>query len=141
MINLHELLGIAEENFCDYKVHFATGSFDKKKPYNEFLIDGFKNWQEKQTNKNFGRKYILSLIYYDKDVWLFGGVYKVLPIAPKPIKDDKGWNGWKYETELTDKAVDYIGRAIFKFKKEFRVSYLVVVLELKNGEIIDKIRL
>ena len=141
MINLHELLGIAEENFCDYKVHFATGSFDKKKPYNEFLIDGFKNWQEKQTNKNFGRKYILSLIYYDKDVWLFGGVYKVLPIAPKPIKDDKGWNGWKYETELTDKAVDYIGRAFFKFKKEFLASYPVLELEPKNGEPIAKMQL
>ena len=99
MINLHELLGIAEENFRDYKVHFATGSNDKKAPYNAFLIDEFRKWQERQTNKNFSRKYILSLIYYDKDIWMFGGIYKVLPIAPKPIKGDNGWNGWKYETE------------------------------------------
>lgn len=134
MINLHELLGIAKENFCDYKVHFATGSNDKKAPYNAFLIDEFGDWQERQTNKNFGRKYILSLIYYDKDIWMFGGIYIVLPIVPKPIKDDKGWNGWKYETELTDKAIDYIGRAFFKFKKEFRASYPILELEPKNGE-------
>ena len=52
MINLHELLGIKEETFSNYKVHFATGSNDKKAPYNAFLIDEFKEWQECQTNKN-----------------------------------------------------------------------------------------
>ena len=62
MINLQDLLGISEEERCDYKVHFATGSSDKKAPYNAFLIDEFKEWQERQTNKNFGRNYILSLI-------------------------------------------------------------------------------
>ena len=36
MINLHELLGIKEETFSNYKVHFATGSNDKKAPYNAF---------------------------------------------------------------------------------------------------------
>ena len=34
MINLHELLNIKEEDFSNYKVHFATGSNDKKAPYN-----------------------------------------------------------------------------------------------------------
>ena len=98
MITLHELLGIKEENFFDYKVHFATGSNDKKEPYNAFLIGEFQEWQECQTNKNFGRDYILSLIYYDKDIWMFGGVYKVLPVQPIPIERDTGWKGWKFET-------------------------------------------
>ena len=139
MISLHEILGIPEEHFCDYKVHFATGSFEKEKPYNAFLIDEFKDWQERQTNKNFRRKFILSLIYYEKDVWMFGGIYKVLSIVPKPIKDDTGWTGWKYETELTEQAVDYIGRAFFKFKKEFRASYPVLELVPKNGVPVAKI--
>ena len=134
MINLHELLTIKEEDFCYYKVHFATGSNDKKEPYNSFLIDEFKCWQERQTYKNFGRDYILSLIYYDKDIWMFGGIYKVLPVKPVPIERENGWKGWKYETELTDKGVDYIGRAFFKFKKEFRASYPVLELDPKNGE-------
>ena len=94
MINLTELLGISEEELCDYKLHFATGASEKREPYNAFLIDEFKAWQECQTNKNFGRKYILSLIYYDKDVWMFGGIYEVLPIAPVPIQQSGGWKGW-----------------------------------------------
>ena len=134
MINLHELLDINEECFCDYKLHFATGLNDKKEPYNAFLIDEFKEWQECQTNKNFGRKYILSLIYYDRDIWMFGGIYKILPIQPVQIERENGWKGWKYYTELTNKAVDYIGRAFFRFKKEFRASYPVLELDPKNGE-------
>lgn len=134
MIKLYELLKIPNDSFSEYKVHFATGSLDKKEPYNAFLIDDFKRWQECQTHKNFGRKYVLSLIYYDRDIWMFGGIYEVLPIKPSPIMGKNGWKGWKYETMLTDKAIDYIGRAFFKFKKEFRASYPVLELDPKNGE-------
>lgn len=140
MINLHELLGIEEQDFCKYKVHFATGSKDKREPYNAFLIDEFKGWQERQTNKNFGREFVLSLIYYDKDVWMFGGIYRVLPTDPLPISEN-GWIGWKYETELVNQATDYIGRAFFRFKKEFRASYPGLELDPKNGEPIAKMPL
>lgn len=141
MITLHELLCIREENFCDYKVHFAIGRDKRKEPYNIFLLDEFKYWQECQTEKNWSRKYILSLIYYDKDIWMFGGIYEVLPINPVPISNDTGWNGWKYETKLTNKASEYIGRAFFKFKKEFRASYPTLELDPKNGEPIAKMPL
>lgn len=134
MINLTQLLGIKEEEFQEYKVHFAIGRDNRKEPYNTFLIDGFKSWQEHQTNKNFGRKYVLSLVYYDKDIWMFAGIYEVLPVKPVPVQNENGWKGWKYETKLTNKAVDYIGRAFFKFKKEFRASYPVLELDPKNGE-------
>ena len=134
MINLCELLQIKKDEFSGYKVHFATGSTDKKKPYNAFLIDEFQDWQEHQTNKNFGRDYILSLIYYDRDIWMFGGIYKVLSKNPAPIKLDNGKDGWKYQTKLVDKATEYIGRVFFKFKKEFRASYPVLELDPKNGE-------
>ena len=141
MIRLHELLGINEEDFGEYKVHFATGATDKKAPYNAFLIDEFQSWQECQTNKNFERKYILSLIYYDKDIWMFGGIHEVLPIKPVPIEKETGWKGWKYETNLTDKAAEYIGRAFFRFKKEFRASYPSLELKPKQGEAVAKIPL
>ena len=141
MINLCELLGIQEEDFCNYKVHFATGLNDKKQPYSAFLIDEFKYWQECQTNKNFRRKYIISLIYYDKDIWMFGGIYEVLPIQPVPIKNNNGWKGWKYETVLNEKATDYIGRAFFNFKKEFRASYPVLELCPKKGNPVAKMPL
>jgi hypothetical protein len=133
MITLCELLKISKESYKEYKIHFATAIKDRKEPYNAFLIDEFKGWQECQTNKNFKRKYILSLIYYEKDVWMFAGVYEVLPTPPVPISRSNGWTGWKYETALTDIGADYIGRAFFKFKKEFRASYPVLELEPKNG--------
>ena len=134
MITLCELLHIPKENFGDYKVHFATGGHGPKEPYNAFLIDGFKEWQEHQTQKNFGRKYVLSLIYYDKDIWMFGGIYQVLPVAPVPVENASGWKGWRYQTELTDTCTDLIGRAFFRFKKEFRASYPVLELDPKNGD-------
>lgn len=133
MLNLYELIGIKKEDFCNYKVHFAIGRNKRKEPYETFLRDEFKNWQEHQTGKNWTREYILSLIYYEKDIWMFGGVYKVLPIKPKPIEEKNGWRGWKYETELTDTAAEYIGRAFFRFKKEFRMSYTMLELNPKNG--------
>lgn len=141
MINLHELIGINEEDFSQYKVHFAIGRDNRKEPYDAFLIDDFKDWQERQTGKNWSRNFILSLIYYEKDIWMFGGVYKVLPVEPIPISDDNGWKGWKYETELTNMATEYIGRAFFRFKKEFRASYPTLELDPKNGEPIAKMPL
>ena len=141
MIKLHELLNIKEEDFSNYKVHFAIGRDRRKEPYNEFLIDNFKEWQEYQTGKNWNRPFILSLVYYEKDIWMFGGIYKVLPINPIPVENGNGWIGWKYETELIDAATEYIGRAFFKFKKEFRKSYPTLELEPKNGEPIAKMPL
>ena len=134
MITLCELLHIAKEDFKDYKVHFAIGRTARKEPYNTFLIDGFQEWQEHQTQKNFSRQYILSLIYYEKDIWMFGGIYRVLPITPIPVQGENGWSGWKYQTELTSTCTDLIGRAFFKFKKEFRASYPVLELDPKNGD-------
>ena len=84
MITLCELLHISKENFSDYKVHFATGGRDLKKPYNAFLIDGFKEWQEHQTQKNFGRKYVLSLIYYDRIFGCSAAFIGCCPLLPFP---------------------------------------------------------
>ena len=100
MINLCELLQITKEDFTKYKVHFATGSTDKKKPYNAFLIDEFQDWQEHQTNKNFGRAYILSLIYYERDIWMFGGIYKVLPSLH--FQSQTIWGGAVGNTKLRE---------------------------------------
>ena len=72
---------------------------------------------------------------------MFAGIYEVLPVKPVPVQNDSGWTGWKYETKLTDKATDYIGRAFFRFKKEFRASYPVLELDPKNGEPIAKMPL
>lgn len=132
MIKLVDLLNIRESDYKNYKLHFAIGRNDKREPYNKYLVDNFKEWQEYQTQKNWTRQYIISLIYYDKDLWLYGGIYEVLPGEPVSIADDE-WSGWKYETRLLDTQSDLIGRVLFYFKKEFRASYPTLELKASKG--------
>lgn len=127
-----DLLGIDPADYVDYKLHFAIGRDVKREPYNKYLVDAFKEWQECQTQKNWTRKYIISLIYYEKNLWLYGGVYEVLPIKPTPITNGE-WNGWKYETKPLDIQTDLIGRVLFYFKKEFRASYPTLELKTTKG--------
>ena len=139
MIKLCELLHINQEDLANYKIHFAIGAKDKKEAYKIFLLDEFKGWQEEQTNKNFGRRYVLSLVYYEKDIWMFGGIYQVEQ-NPVPIQKEN-LQGWRYKSELVDKEVDLIGRAFFRFKKEFRASYPGLELVPKAGEAVAEMPL
>ena len=132
MIKLVDLLNIAESDYAQYKLHFAIGRDDKKEPYRTYLVDRFQDWQERQTQKNWNRKYIISLIYYGKNLWLYGGVYEVLPTKPVPITNGD-WKGWKYETKPLDVQSDLIGRMLFYFKKEFRASYPTLELRATKG--------
>ncbi len=134
MIKLLDVLQISENELKNYKVHFAIGARDKKKPYTKFLIGEFKDWQEHQTNRNFSRPYILSLIYYDRNTWVFGGVYRVLG-KPTPIEHrEENWSGWKYETELMDIQSDLIGRIFVSYQKEYRQSYPNLEMRPGKGE-------
>lgn len=133
MIKLVDILNIKAQDYCNYKIHFATGLMNKREPYNEFLINKFADWQANQTNKNFNRQYVISLIYYEKDIWLYGGVYKVNNQNPHPISKENGWSGWRYDLSLTDNQSDMIGRIFVYYKKEFRASYPCLELECKNG--------
>lgn len=132
MIKLVDLLKIKESEYKNYKLHFAIGRENKREPYDAYLIGGFKEWQECQTQKNWNRKYIISLIYYDKNLWLFGGVYEVLDGKPVRITNNDV-DYWKYKTRLLDIQKDLIGRAVFYFKKEFRASYPMLELKATNG--------
>ena len=133
MIKLVDILNIKSDDYKKYKIHFATGATDKKEPYNKFLINEFDEWQAHQSNKNFNREYVISLIYYDKNIWLFAGVYKVNNKNPQPISHAGSRNGWRYDLSLTDNQKDMIGRVFVYFKKEFRASYPCLELEAKNG--------
>ncbi len=135
MIKLADFLNIEKYDYCDYKVHFAIGAKDRKEPYNEFLIGGFDKWQSIQTNKNFNRQYVVSLIYFEKDVWMFAGVYKV---DGKPISiEHNGKSLWQYPLSKIDVQQDMIGRAFFTFKKEFRASYPCLELVSNDSTIAD----
>ncbi|MDE7163766.1 MAG: GIY-YIG nuclease family protein [Clostridia bacterium] len=133
MLKLVDILNIRIEEYKSYKIHFATGVSDKKEPYNKFLINKFDEWQADQTNKNFNREYVISLIYYDKDIWLFGGVYKVNNQNPQPISHNDDWSGWRYDLTLTDNQKDLIGRVFVYYKKRFRAAYPYLELQPQNG--------
>ena len=132
MLKLLDILGIDKNNYSDYKIHFATGAYDKMQPYNKFIINQFNEWQQLQTKKNFNRPFVISLIYYDKDIWMYGGIYKVSDFYPKKIiKND--YILWQYDLSLTNIQSDLIGRLFIKYKKEFRASYPNLELQCKNG--------
>lgn len=132
MIKLVDLLKLNTADYANYKLHFAIGRSNKSEPYNTFLVDKFKEWQECQTQKNWTRKYIISLIYYKKDLWLYGGVYEVLPTPPRAAMNGQN-KCWIYETKLLEAESDLIGRVVFYFKKEFRASYPTLELKARTG--------
>lgn len=102
------------ENVGDYKVHFGRYN-GVNEPLDEWLDDRYNwvYWQEYRPKNNmFNRDFIFSLMkfYIEEDVWLFGGIFRVLA--------DHG-HGNGYEVELTDHGADFIGRLkIFRYHRK-----------------------
>ncbi|MCD6578544.1 GIY-YIG nuclease family protein [bacterium] len=117
MLKLFDVIHIPKQDLHKYKLHLAIGPKEKKEPLYELFKGNFKTWQEGQSKKNFERDYIISLIYYNRDEWIFGGIYK-----QKGVK--KIGNRFKYDTELIDSYRDFIGRLIIRFRRPGRQSYL-----------------
>jgi len=130
-MNIKDLIPFLEENKKEIKIHCATGSTDVYAPKKSFMNGKFKEWQEEQNQKNFERKYILSLIFWDKDEWLFAGIYESLNVK----QNDNG--RFVYETKLLDVANEFIGRTVFKFKKDFRNSYLCLENHIENINLLE----
>ena len=126
-IKLVDLLKIDSSDYKDYKIHFAIGADKKSLPKEEFINGNFEEWQNDQNNKNFNRKYVISLIWVDDDKWLFAGVYQV-DGEPKPHN-----TGYKYSMHITDNQKDLVGRLILYYKKEYRASYPNLELEPSKG--------
>jgi len=134
-MKLLEIIPISPKDLSNYKLHLAIGEKDKKEPLYELSksVDRFKAWQEQQSRKNFERDFILALIYYKKDEWIFGGIYRRL--------DVKGNTGkFEYVTELLDVKRELIGRLIVHFCKTFRQSYVYLEKVANDIEIIEILR-
>lgn len=112
------LLPFLSENDTSIKIHTAIGRVNKYEPLYLFAKNNFKHWQEEQNNKNFERDYILSIIYFNKQEWLFAGVYRSIDVR----KTGKG--RYQYKTELMDVGKELIGRLVIRFEKDFRATYL-----------------
>jgi hypothetical protein len=89
---------------CSYKIHFAREE-PNSQPLEVWLRskEAWQGWQEYRPKVNaFNRPLIFSLIqfYHETDIWLFGGVYRVLTV-----------HNDRYEVELTEtlRAFEVIG--------------------------------
>ena len=99
------------QNLADYKVHFARWNGDSQ-PLEVWARDRqeWQGWQEYRPGRNdFNRPLIFSLMqfYHETDIWLFGGVFRVL------ARHDDG-----YEVELTEIGLGFIGR--LKLRSPYR---------------------
>ena len=70
----------------EYKVHLACWN-NEHQPLDVFVRDrdewdGWNSWRS--SKDEFNRKFILSLVhfYLETDIWLFGGIYRVLDRSP-----------------------------------------------------------
>jgi len=103
--------------------------------------ENLKNGKKAKIKKNFERKYILSIIFINKNEWLFAGIYKCLSI--KEAKKESGKIYYIYKTELLEYGNELIGKLIINFEKDFRASYLLLenyindllLCEIKNRNI------
>jgi hypothetical protein len=121
MIRLIDLIRLAGVELEDFEIHCATGA--NPTPLEAFFDGSFRQWQERQNQKNFQCKHILSLIHLDGKRWLFAGVYEVLGVSPavRPWRDSPCY---EYSTREIEGLDHLTGRAIVEFNKTFRQSYL-----------------
>jgi hypothetical protein len=131
---ISQLIPFLNENKKDIKIHCAIGNtekgFSKLEAFFAFSKGIFKEWQEGQTKKNFEKNYILSLIYINKNEWLFAGIYQSLDV--KQITEKNGKISYKYKTKLLENGNEFIGKLVVSFEKDFRVSYLLLENHIKD---------
>jgi len=94
-----------------YKCHFARWNGEHQ-PLEVWARDKveWQGWQEyRSARDDFNRPYVFSLIkfYHEVDIWLFGGVFRVL----KRHED-------RYDMELTDEGSGFLGR--LKLRSSYR---------------------
>jgi len=116
MNHIQSLLNLNSTFIQHAKIHFAVGA-KVGGPMEAFFNGSFKQWQEFQTGKNFEKPFIISLISYRKDEWLFAGLYKSISVKVN------GKRGYTYKTELLPEGEEFIGRLVVFYNKTFRNSY------------------
>ena len=116
VIGLHEPLVTPEES----KVHLAVFN-GSDHPITVYREGNFEKWQAWQSQKNFSRNYIVSLIRMigSQERWLFAGVYR--PISVEPHRQRRpGKNDVWYTTTPVDSVAEISGRLIVQFKNQHR---------------------
>jgi len=119
MLELKDLIELSGIHLSNFKIHCATGKINP--PLEAFYDGKFKEWQEYQNQKNFECDQIVSLINIFRDNWLFAGIFRVHSVKEKSTRK-KTW--FEYSTSEIPGLDHLTGKAIIKFEKKFRASYL-----------------
>jgi hypothetical protein len=119
MLKLVDLIRLSGVTLDDWKIHCATGR--NSSPLDAFFNGTWKDWQEEQTQENFRCSQIVSLVHLGQARWLFAGVYDVLGVRQG---SHHRADGFTYQTREVPGLGGLTGRAIVRFEKGFRASYL-----------------
>ncbi|MCB1512371.1 MAG: GIY-YIG nuclease family protein [Hyphomicrobiaceae bacterium] len=106
------------------KLHLAT---ERGAPFrlDVFASGGFPDWQRYQTQRNFERTFVFSLLRLaERDRWLFGGVHKVTGPCERRRSPQSGEEYFHYPLEEEVATMDLTGRMVVSFKRPGRQSYL-----------------
>ena len=119
----------------DCKVHLANVNPDGKDPLVSFLTGDFKEFQEKQSRKNFTKKYVMSLIQLRgrNNKWLFAGIYKVNGVHS--FENSKGKAHFRYDTEELPDEYGMVGRLVITYEKSGRQPYLLL-----NPDLLERMK-
>lgn len=131
MLNLLDIPAIKNLPLGKYKLHLARGA-ESPFAFDAYLAGDFKQWQEYQNHRNFQCDTIISLIGLDgDDLWLFGGVYKVLGVTSGQQP------AYLYQTELLPGQENLIGRVIVRFRRPSRNAYIWGGKYAQNLEVLE----
>jgi len=120
-LNLFDLLKLWEPTFTPEKakVHLARHNGEEH-PLDVFIQGGFDKWQSRQSNRNFKRPFVVSLIQAGSPTrWLFAGLFRTIDCVerdgPKP--------DYIYDLERVPAAEEWVGRLYLSSSYTKRNSY------------------
>ncbi|HJV03095.1 MAG TPA: GIY-YIG nuclease family protein [Burkholderiaceae bacterium] len=115
-----DLLRVLDPSFdpSEAKIHFAQRD-GADKPLDVYLAGQFEEWQRWQSQRNFSRKRLISLIDMGAGRWLFAGVH----LAGEAILDDMK-KEYRYETVEESQFHELNGRLVVRVNKDWRQSYV-----------------
>lgn len=106
------------------KCRFHSAISDSRDPLKLFLNDQFKDWQEFQTKRNFGKKdklaeNIISVVKLpQKHRWLFAGVYKILGEPTNNTTNRYKEYGIRYTTRKVEEFEGLAGKVVVIYEKK-----------------------
>lgn len=102
------------------KVHLASWN-GSEEPLDVYFAGEFDDWQSWQTQKNFSRDYVVSLVKLpERNRWLYIGTYSVHGYKPH-----KTSGGVVYEMRSIQACAELEARLVIDFERSGRAAYLL----------------